>query len=358
MTTLSKFNVLTPQQVLASYNGGIKSEFPTAKPSIRKSLFSILGRGFSLIIHGNYIWLENLSDVPFVALCPVEFVPLHGTQEGLAQKPALGATGDVLATGVNGSAISVGDRLVTVDGSNLQYEAVEAGVIAGGAFIFEVRSLNFGLDTNQGAGVNLEFVTPPAGVDTSATVEAGGLINGADLEDIELYRQRILFKKRNPFQCGAPTDYIQWALMVPEVTRAFVFPIEDGLGTVRVRFMMDNKFVDGIPLPADEVVVKDFIETLNPAQVGLFVSAPIAQPLVVDVSLTPNTLEVQAAVTAAIEDLIIREAEPGGSILLSKIRQAVSNATGESDNVVNSPAADVTTPDDATIITFATPTFS
>lgn len=122
--------------------------------------------------------------------------------------------------------------------------------------------------------------------------------------------------------------------------------------------MMDNKFADGIPLAADVAVVKAFIETLMPAQVNLFVSAPIAQPLVVDVGITPNTLEVQTAVSAAIEDLIIREAVPGGTILISKIRQAISNAVGENDNVVNSPVADVTTPDDATIVTFAPPTFS
>jgi uncharacterized phage protein gp47/JayE len=51
---------------------------------------------------------------------------------------------------------------------------------------------------------------------------------------------------------------------------------------------------------------------------------------------------VQAAVAAELADLLRREAEPGGTILVSHLREAISIAVGETNHVLSSPAADVT----------------
>jgi len=59
------------------------------------------------------------------------------------------------------------------------------------------------------------------------------------------------------------------------------------------------------------------------------------------VKLSPNTAAVQAAVTAEVADLIVRDAKPGSPILISRLREAVSIAAGESDNAIITPAADV-----------------
>ena len=50
----------------------------------------------------------------------------------------------------------------------------------------------------------------------------------------------------------------------------------------------------------------------------------------------------QYAVEAELRDLLARDAEPGGTILISRIREAVSIAAGETDNVVSTPTANVT----------------
>ena len=51
---------------------------------------------------------------------------------------------------------------------------------------------------------------------------------------------------------------------------------------------------------------------------------------------------VKAAVEAELTDLLRREAEPSGTILLSHIREAVSIAAGETNYTMTAPAADVT----------------
>ena len=68
---------------------------------------------------------------------------------------------------------------------------------------------------------------------------AGGLAAGSDAETDESLRARVLRRIQKPPQGGAGYDYVAWALEVPGVTRAWVYPAEMGLGTVTVRFVRD-----------------------------------------------------------------------------------------------------------------------
>jgi uncharacterized phage protein gp47/JayE len=351
-----QFEIKTPQQLRDDWEAEVIANFPDAKPKLVVSFFRILGKAHALLLHGLYLFLNNLGNQIFVTLASDEFLDRHGSEYGVTRKPALAAVGNTTATGTNTTAIPTGTRLQ--DNSGQLYEVVTGQVIAAGSALLPIRALSFGAATNQPAGTTLTFVTPIAGVSTDTTVDGSGLIGGADRESDDSLRQRILFKKRNPSQSGSASDYVTWAKSVADVTRAFVFPKEDGLGTVRVRFMMDDKYSDGIPSAGDVTVVDAFIDPLKPAQVGLTVSAPVAQVLVVDVAIKPNNSDTQTAVTNSVQDMVLRDAVPGGSITISKIRQAISNAVGEDDNVVNSPVADVTTPDNDTIITLGTPIYS
>jgi uncharacterized phage protein gp47/JayE len=71
------------------------------------------------------------------------------------------------------------------------------------------------------------------------------------------------------------------------------------------------------------------------------VVAPTASPLDFNITLAPDTVEVRNAVQAELVDLVAREAEPGGTILWSHLNEAISIAAGETDHVLNSPAANV-----------------
>ena len=60
------------------------------------------------------------------------------------------------------------------------------------------------------------------------------------------------------------------------------------------------------------------------------------------IALTPSTAAVKSAVAAELADVLQREAYPGGTILLSHLREAISVAAGETNNVLTAPTADVT----------------
>ncbi len=73
------------------------------------------------------------------------------------------------------------------------------------------------------------------------------------------------------------------------------------------------------------------------------VVAPIAVPLNFTISgLNPSNQTVKDAIAAELADLLAREAAPGGTILISHIREAISVAAGEYDHVLTSPSANVT----------------
>jgi uncharacterized phage protein gp47/JayE len=334
----------TPEDLRDQWNAEIIAQFPDAQPLLEMSFFRILGKAVALLVHGLYIFAGKIANQIFVSTSSVEFLDRHASEYGVPRLEATAAQGDIQVSGMIGSTVNTGDKLKSTNGV---FYSVDLGVtLVATTAIISVTADSFGSQTNQDSGAILTFVSPPSGINSQATVQAGTLLGGADREGDEALRERVLFRKRNPIQCGAPSDYIQWALQVPDVTRAYVYPKENGLGTVVVRFMMDDKYTDGIPLAGDVANVQAYIETLMPAQVALTVEAPVAVALLYDITLSPNTPDVQEAVEQELADLHARDAVPAdgvstGGILVSRIRQAVSNAAGENDNTVNLPAADV-----------------
>jgi uncharacterized phage protein gp47/JayE len=179
------------------------------------------------------------------------------------------------------------------------------------------------------------------GVASAALVAAPGLTQGADAESDDALRLRLLARIRQPPMGGSASDYVAWALQVPGVTRAWVYPLENGVGTVTVRFVRDND-VDFIPDAGAVTAVQEYIDARRPVTAQVTVLAPTAAPLDLTIALTPDTAAVRAAVTGELQDLLRRDAKPGGTILISRIREAISVSAGETNHVLSAPTADVT----------------
>ena len=63
------------------------------------------------------------------------------------------------------------------------------------------------------------------------------------------------------------------------------------------------------------------------------------------IQIGPDTAEVRANVQSALEDLILVEGEPAGTLYLSRLQEAVSLATGEDFHYMTVPSADVVSAD-------------
>jgi uncharacterized phage protein gp47/JayE len=273
--------------------------------------------------HGN-IWLVNAD----------------GT---IGRKQATLATGTIAATGVNGSIVPAG-ALMGGSSQNASYQTTAQAVIGLGPTSIDATALQAGSIGNLLPETTLAFLSVMPGVDSSVTVvEMDG---GTDTETDDQLRGRILKRIQNPPMGGDADDYEQWALAVPGVTRAWCAPLEMGIGTVTIRFMMDQLRASngGFPLPSDVDTVRAYIDTVRPVAVkDFFVEAPIPYPI----NLRISYLDLDIASTrAAIEQSLLNEffirATPGQFWYRAWSDEGINNAIGV--NAYDLVASDVAMP--------------
>lgn len=308
---------------------------------LRRTDAEVYARVMGGVAHGLYGFIEWLSKQVIYDTAEAEYLERWCSIWGINRKLAAPAIGTVTFTVQAGSLIPSGTLLQALDG--VQYQTSADATVSASTATASVTALVPAAAGNRATGQNLTLVSPVVGVQSTAT--AGLLSGGADVETDDALRARLLARIQQPPHGGASYDYTAWALEVPGVTRAWVYPAEQGLGTVTVRFVRDN---DGtgtaiIPDAGEVAAVQAYIDARRPVTAQLTVVAPAAVPLNFTIQgLVPATLTVQAAVQAELADLLLREAVPGGIILLSHIRAAISAAAGETDYVLIAPLANVT----------------
>lgn len=319
--------------------GDIEATLPGADASVRRSNLNVLARTLAGASHGLHGHLDWLSLQVIFDTAEAEYLERWAGIWGITRKPAAAAIGNVSFTGTNGTVIDADTVLLRADGVEFTTDA--EATISGGAATVAVTAVEAGAAGNTAVASALTLASPIAGINGNATVAAGGLTSGADTEDDTSLRARFIARIQQPPHGGAKFDYETWALEVAGVTRAWVYPQELGLGTVTVRFVRDDD-ASVIPDAAEVAAVQAYIDERRPVTADVNVVAPVAVPLNFTITSTPNTLAVHDAITAELVDLLRREAQPGGTILLSHIREAISIAAGETNYVMTTPVADVT----------------
>lgn len=301
-------------------------------PQLRRSNANVYSRvlaGASHLMHGHIEWLGRQL---FVDTAETEYLDRWASIYDVRRKSASTALGKVtFKTSRSAAVVPVGTLLQSEDG--IQFETLSGLDPEGKASVGAVLS---GASGNLESGEVLHLMSPIAGVLSEVT--CNGIAGGADQEDDESLRTRILMRMQEQPHGGNKADYVRWTLEVPGVTRAWCYPTEDGPGTVTIRFVCDNN-PSGI-IPDEEMLeqVGAYIDELRPVTAEVNVLAPTLKSVPITIeSLTPDTSDVRTAVEAELRDLFVREAVPGGAVLVSHIRAAISYAIGEVDHVLKSP---------------------
>jgi len=312
---------------------------------LRRAVADIAGIVWAGAVHEVHGHLEWLSLQLFASSAERQYLLIIADMYGIRPTPATFATGPVICTGDDGEIVPEDTILVRSDGFTYRVTA-DSDPIAGGTVTVIVEAVLAGSDGNLDEGESLVFESPIPNIDSTATVGDDGIVGGFEEEDTEGTRDRLLLRLREPPEGGADQDYEAWAIAVAGVTRAWVYPNENGLGTVVVRFVMDEED-DIFPNPTAVAAVQAALDEERPITAEVTALAPT--PLEVDftIAVVPNTVAVQDAVEAELADLLLRLAEPGdgetdrGTILLSKIQTAIGVAQGIEDFTLTVPAADV-----------------
>jgi uncharacterized phage protein gp47/JayE len=258
-------------------------------------------------------WLDRHGDI--------WLVNADGTT---GRKAAATAAGSVTMTGTPGIVVPTATQLS--DGA-ITYQTTADITLGTSAVPADIRAVDPGAAGNHEVGYALDFVAALPGVDGTAIVVT--LTGGADAETDNELRQRILRRIQNPPMGGSEADYEQWALAVNGVTRAWAAP-EQGVGTITVRFLMDDLRAsdDGWPTPDDIVAVDTYIEQKRPVTVkDCYVLAPIKEFIdITIINLVPDNAESRAQIEQSIRDMLFVQAAPGQTIYASWVSYAIMNA--------------------------------
>jgi len=306
-------------------------------PLLPRSRLAVLSAVAAGLAHGLHGTLAHLARQVIPDTADADNLERWADVFGLARRAASFAAGSIEFTGTDGTNIPAGTTLTRADGE--QFETDSLVVIASGTALADVTASTAGELANTAATTQLTLTSPIAGANSIATVETGGIAGGADEETDALLLARLLEFLRTRPQGGSEADYVAWSKEVPGVTRAWAIAEALGAGTVGVAFAVDEDADGPIPDAAQVAEVQAYIDDRRPVTAAVLVAAPVEVELDPEIEITPDTGTVRAAVQASLEDLLVREAAPGGTLYLSHVREAISVAAGEIDHVLVSPVA-------------------
>ena len=343
----------TLQQIVDRIQGDFKSglSLPTI---LRRSFLDVFSKAFGGTAHTLYGFIEDAKNQFFPDTADEEFLLRWGSIFGVVRNPATFAELNIEVTGTTGGTIVTGTTYQRSDGALYLVQADIIVPASPGTATGSIVADESGDAGNISDGSTVSLTSPVAGVESNATITSAA-VEGEDQETIDNYRTRVIERIQQPPAGGKATDYIAFAKTVTGITRVWVGPGVSGEGTV-VTWSVEDDESPIFLSPAKIAEVQIAVDNLKPISADHTAATPIETAVDMDIRLKPNTVEVQDAVLAELEDMFLREAQVtgaidplqvglgvfyNGQIPLSKINEAISLAADEQDHVLDSPTLDV-----------------
>lgn len=270
-------------------------------------------------------------------------LPRHAAIWGVPRVQPSVASGNVvinfLAAGTVPAGISFG-----VSGSSITYTSTAAVTAsAPGAVSVPVVASVAGAAGNLAPASTLTLTSPVANVSPlTGAVDANGITGGADLQSLAAWRAAIIAKIQSEPAGGDYADYVQWAYAaLPNVALAACPPGACGGGVVSVVIAMTGLVP---PTTAQLAAVQAYINAQRPVTANVTVYAVALNPVNISLHVSPNTVAVQAAASAALALSFAQDAAIGGTTYVTRLDAAISSSDGEIYHELASPAADVPAP--------------
>lgn len=335
------FDRPTPAQIRDRGASEFDTLFPGADPRKRRSVEGVMNgalTGVSHELHGHLAWNGRQMHI---ATCDLDELEIRAAVHRVTRNPAVASRGSVVILGAAGVIVPAGAELRRADDTRYTLDS-DAEIGGGGSVTAVVTATTAGVAGDADAGTVLALIEPVAGAQSAAAVAAPGLRGGLDIEALESLRARTLERLQQPPAGGAAHDYVAWVKEIVGDTRVWVQATTPGSGWVTVLFAMPD---GSMPAAGTVDAVAAHIDTLRPVTaLGVVVLAPVVHLVDFSIGLSPDSLAARAAVTAEIDDLLRREAVPGGTLPYSRVSAAISAARRETSHTLALPAGDIISP--------------
>ena len=310
--------------------------------------FTVFGKVFGLLDFEHELRRQYLYEQLFASTAGIEWLRRHGYELGLTLDPGNSAVGTVTIPAVPGT--DVPDKLPFTRADGATYTTIGPTVAAGNSVTLPIQSDQAGASFNMDAGDVLTLATgaAPYGLSTIGTVDIEGLNGGSDPEDVETFRARVLFRKRNPPQGGSIPDYQEWVgEALASALNVYVDSFANDARAVWVCFTVDDQPF-GVPTPGQIAIVQAYLNDpiRRPVTARVFVTGPnaVSTPITIT-NLYPATDDVLAAIEAEVGALMIDEVQPATpstpyKLYREEIDAAIKRADGVKHFTLVTPAAD------------------
>lgn len=297
------------------------------------------------LVHLAFQYLDWIKRQRFATEADGDELDAHGKPYGMTRNAASQAHGGIELQGLPTTTLEPGTKVSRSDGATFSLRD-RVRIRADGTAEGYVTADDPGAGGNTIGGATMVLTSTNLAI-SKIVVGPEGIGAGADVEDDEGFRARLLFRMRNPPRGGAAHDYVAWALSVAGVTRVWVDPTAYGPGTVAVWFMTDGATPTGIPNATALGDVRAYIEVHRPVTARVSVQAPIPATMNVCIAgIGVLSLPVQEQIKAEIADVFRRQVQvslPSArySLPVNLIWQAVARVTGNSVHRIVTPSSDV-----------------
>lgn len=278
--------------------------------------------------HYGYIdWIAHEA-VPWTATD--EYLAGWAALRGVFRKSATYTAGTLTFAGTGTTDVPSGTAIIRSDG--VPYASVADASVSSGTVTVPIAAVNAGAASNFAPGTTFRLANSIAGISPTST-SSTQTSPGADAEMDDPLRTRMLTAYAAPPQGGDRQDYIEWALAIAGVTRAWVAPNAMGAGTVSVYVMMDiaEAAFGGFPqgtngvaanetrdaqAAGDQLFVANALYPTNPVTALVYVVAPAATPVAFTIADlgSANTGANQALIAAALTAMFNTLGQVGGTV--------------------------------------------
>lgn len=284
-------------------------------------------------------YMENMAKNILPDLADETWLTRHGNMKKCYRKQPTATKGFIRWIGVgDGITVPLGTQIKRQQ-DQITYTVTAETASKNNLLIVPVICEVTGKIGNCDDGTNMSLITPIAGLSFSCF--ADGLITGTDIEDLELFRARIIERWYNTPQGGNDNDYVVWAKEVEGIGNAWCYRHWMGTGTVGL--MIATNDLDN-PVPSDDLIdkVRQYVEPKAPvAGSSLFVFAPIPKKVNFDLSIYPDTSQVRYQIEAELKAFLQREGRPQSTLWRSRINEVISSSYGEYKHELLLPNDDI-----------------
>ncbi len=286
--------------------------------SILKKFGSVLAAGsFSIQSKFNYILKQTNPKT-----CNEYFLGLWAEIYKVERKLPAYATGEI-SIPFNFSAIKrykipKNTEVVTEEG--LKYfiaEDIEKSSVTNETITYDnikVIAENVGTKYNQPKSKKLYFVKPIAGLDNELITKSG-IENGANLEDLEIFRERVLERFAGKFVAGHKDHFEAWTKEFPGITRAWVDRTTPAAGFVTINAVMDDNKLSICLDAKTSQKLKEYLQNRAPAGTEVIIRELKEKQITVKIKSNIKRDEI----LSELQDYIRTQCKPNMNIDMQKI---------------------------------------